>query len=210
MAGERIPATARGETTRRKLLDAAEREFGDKGFHGASVSSITARARIGQGTFYLYFRTKEEIFSVLVRELGHTLRRYLAAGSAGGKSRLQTDRLGIESFLEFSLKHPGVYRIVQEAQFVDEAAFREYYERQAKGYAALLAQAADDGELAPGSGEERAWALMGIGHFLGLRYCLWRGAKPPRQKLDEVMDFVARGMAPRDAARRREKRVSRA
>jgi AcrR family transcriptional regulator len=198
MAGERIPATARGEATRRKLLEAAEAEFGGKGFHGASVSSITARAQIGQGTFYLYFRSKEEVFSVLVRELGRALRSRLARDiSGGGRNRMQNERRAVEGFLRFTLEHPGVYRIVQESQFVDEVAFRDYYVRLAQGYAGALKEAADRKELAPGSAEERAWAIMGIGHFLGLRHCLWSGALPPKRKLDDVMDFVARGMAPR-------------
>ena len=42
-----IPATARGEATRRKLINAAEDEFGSKGFHLASVSSVTQRAGVG-------------------------------------------------------------------------------------------------------------------------------------------------------------------
>ena len=196
MAGERIPTTARGEATRRKLLDAAEWEFGSKGFHGASVSTITARARIGQGTFYLYFRSKKALFSVLVRELGQTLRRHLADGVVRDGDRIRAERRGLENFLRFTLKHPGVYRIVQEAQFVDELAFRDYYERLAQGYAALLTRAAERGELAPGRGEERAWAIMGIGHFLGLRH-LWRRSGTERRRLDETMDFIAHGMAPR-------------
>lgn len=198
MTAERIPATARGEATRRKLMQAAEAEFGGKGFHGASVSSITSRAGIAQGTFYLYFRTKEEIFSVLVRELGHSLRAHLAQDTAGtGGSRLQVERRGIEGFLEFTLEHPAVYRIVQEAQFVDEGAFRDYYLQLAQRYTAALEDSAKRGELAKGSAEERAWAMMGIGHFLGLRHSLWRGALPAKKKIDAVMDFVANGMAPR-------------
>ena len=198
MSGERIPATARGEATRRKLLEAAEAEFGSKGFHGASVSSITTRANIGQGTFYLYFRSKEQIFAVLVRELGHALRMHLAKDIAGaGRNRIQVERRGIEGFLQFTLEHPAVYRIVQEAQFVDEAAFRDYYQQLAGPYISALQASADRGELARGSAEERAWALMGISHFLGLRNSLWAGALPPKKKLDDVMDFIANGMAPR-------------
>jgi AcrR family transcriptional regulator len=198
VAGERIPATARGEATRRKLLEAAEAEFGGKGFHGASVSSITTRANLGQGTFYLYFRSKEEIFSVLVRELGHALRSHLAKDIAGaGRNRMQTERRGVEGFLQFTLEHTGVYRIVQEAQFVDEAAFRDYYQQLAERYSSALEQSAKRGELAKGSAEERAWAMMGISHFLGLRHCLWSGALPAKKKLDDVMDFIANGMAPR-------------
>ena len=40
------PTTPRGEATRQKLLDAAEEEFGAKGFSRASVSSITSRAAL--------------------------------------------------------------------------------------------------------------------------------------------------------------------
>ena len=55
-----VPKTKRGERTRQKILDAAEREIGRKGFAEASISTITAEAAVGQGTFYLYFRSKED------------------------------------------------------------------------------------------------------------------------------------------------------
>ena len=47
--------TARGERTRRKLLEAAERIFAELGYHDASIVKITEAAGVGQGTFYLYF-----------------------------------------------------------------------------------------------------------------------------------------------------------
>lgn len=190
----RKPLTARGQATRRRILNAAEKEFGEKGFHLASVSSITTRANVGQGTFYIYFRSKEDCFATLVREIGHELRRVTAEAVSRGRTRMEAERLGLEAFLDFAQKHPGLYRIVQESQFVDEPAFREYYERLAEGYSAALDQAARDGQIRPGSGEVRAWAIMGIGHFLGLRYCLWRGCKPPKQVVDETMAFIDKGM----------------
>jgi AcrR family transcriptional regulator len=188
------PITARGEATRRRLLNAAEQEFGKKGYHGASISSITLRADLGQGTFYLYFHSKEEIFLTLVRDIGHQLRAHSASAIARAKNRLEAERLGLEAFLDFTNKHPGLYRIVQESQFVDPEVFREYYEKLAEGYAEALTRAARSGELAPGDGSVRAWAVMGIGHFLGLRYCLWNKQQPPPEVLEEVMSFITRGM----------------
>ncbi|HEX4871214.1 MAG TPA: TetR/AcrR family transcriptional regulator [Nevskiaceae bacterium] len=192
-----VPATARGEATRRKLLAAAEEEFGHKGFHSASVSSITLRAGVGQGTFYLYFHSKEEIFVTLVREIGHALRKHMADAVRGATDRLHSERLGLDAFLEFASAHPGLYRIVQESQFVDETVFREYYERLAQGYSKALEAAAADGQISPGDAETRAWAIMGIGHFLGQRYCLWQGQRPEPAVMDEVMRFISQGMAPR-------------
>lgn len=190
------PVTARGEATRRRLLNAAEQEFGTNGYHGASVSSITQRADIAQGTFYLYFRSKEELFTTLVRDIGHQLRAASAQAIAKASNRLEAERLGLEAFLAFATRHRGLYRIVQESQFVDPLIFREYYEKLAEGYGAALAAAARRNELAPGDADVRAWAIMGIGHFLGLRWCLWQKKQPPPEVLDEVMGFITRGMGP--------------
>jgi AcrR family transcriptional regulator len=191
------PVTARGEATRRRLLNAAEQEFGAKGYHGASVSSITQRADIAQGTFYLYFHSKEEMFVTLVRDIGHQLRAQSAQAVAKATHRLEAERLGLEAFLQFTAKHRGLYRIVQESQFVDPQIFREYYEKLAEGYAEGLAAAARKGELTEGDAEVRAWAMMGIGHFLGLKWCLWQKKQPPREVLDEVMGLVTHGMGPK-------------
>ena len=89
----------------------------------------------------------------------------------------------------------NLIRIVQEAQFVDEAVFREFYERLAKGYSDNLSEAVRRGEIAPGDAEGRAWALMGIGHFLGMHWCLWQGKMPEDQVIDDVMNMVSHGLA---------------
>ncbi|MCW7754882.1 TetR/AcrR family transcriptional regulator [Desulfobotulus sp. H1] len=48
-------------TTRQNILDAAVRIFREKGFQKARVSDIVSAAGLAQGTFYLYFRSKEDI-----------------------------------------------------------------------------------------------------------------------------------------------------
>jgi len=51
-----------------QILDAAIKVFGEKGFEGASVADIAEAAKIGKGTVYLYFKSKEEIFSAILSE----------------------------------------------------------------------------------------------------------------------------------------------
>lgn len=191
-----VPATARGEATRRKLMDAAIVEFGARGFHAASVSSITSRADVGQGTFYLYFHTKEEIFITLVRDIGRNLRLHVARAMTGAENRAQTERRALVALLSFMLDNPGYYRIVQESQFVDETVFREYYERFAKSYAQDLGEAIKRGELRPGDSETRAWSILGISQFLGMRHCLWGGAMPPDEVIDSALEMIESGIAP--------------
>ena len=51
-----------------RLLTAAAREFAAQPFHEASINSMIRAAGIPRGSFYIYFRDKEELFQYLVRE----------------------------------------------------------------------------------------------------------------------------------------------
>jgi AcrR family transcriptional regulator len=188
------PSTARGEATRSRLLEAAEAEFGEKGFSRSSVSSITRRAGVGQGTFYLYFPSKEDALRELVRHMGRELRHALSVATRGTHHRLEIERRGFEAFIGFSLTHSNLYRVVMESQFVDETIYREYYQTLADAYARGLASAQGRGEIRPGDPETQAWALMGIAHFLGLRYTIWDRSKPPEEVMRSAFDMIFHGL----------------
>lgn len=196
-----VPATARGEATRRKLLEAAELEFGERSFHVASISSITRRAGVAQGTFYLYFPSKEEILRELVRYMGRELRRSLSAATEGGRDRLEIERLGLTAFVEFSLAHENLYRVVMQSQFVDEQIYREYYLTLAGAYSTALERAQEAGEIRAGDAESLAWALMGVAHFLGLRFAIWEKCEPPQKAMDTLFDFIGGALAPNKGQR---------
>lgn len=38
---------------------------------------------------------------------------------------------------------------------------------------------------------------MGIGHFIGMRWCLWQGRVPDAAMIDSLMDFISHGIAPK-------------
>ncbi len=59
---------------REQILDAAAAVFAHKGFFGARVADIASRAKVADGTIYLYFRSKEEI---LVSLFDLAMRRFL-------------------------------------------------------------------------------------------------------------------------------------
>jgi AcrR family transcriptional regulator len=190
------PTTARGEATRGKLLAAAEAEFGENGFASTAVSDITRRAGVAQGTFYLYFPTKADALRQLVQDMGRQLRHALTEGTAGARDRLEVERLGLEAFIDFALEHQNLYKVVMESQFVDDSIYREYYQTLADSYTVNLQRAHARGELRGGDASAQAWSLMGVAHFLGLRYAIWERARPPRHVLDATFDLLAHGIAP--------------
>ncbi|RJP73127.1 MAG: TetR/AcrR family transcriptional regulator [Candidatus Abyssobacteria bacterium SURF_17] len=56
------------EVTGRELLGAALEVFVEKGYHATTISDIVRAAGVTQGTFYLYFKNKADIFSALLEE----------------------------------------------------------------------------------------------------------------------------------------------
>jgi AcrR family transcriptional regulator len=192
-----VPKTKRGERTRQKILDAAAREIGRKGFSEASISTITAEADVGQGTFYLYFRSKEDVLRELVLRMGRRLRRHLTLAVANAPNRLEAERRGMRAFLEFVRAHPDLYRVVAESQFVDQAVFRRYYEDFAAGYIKGLRAAEARGEIPKGDAEVRAWALMGISDMVGRRFALWDGKAPLKRVAEAAFALISEGLVPR-------------
>lgn len=173
------PVTARGRRTRRKLLDAATAEFGERGFHDASISSITRRAGVALGSFYTYFGSKEEIFRDLVRDLSDGVRRAAAERLAeGALSALETERAALTAFLAFAREHKEIYRIIDEAEFVDPESYRAHYEKTAERILGRLRAGSQAGELRDDLDEAHAWAIMGMNVFLGLRYAVWSDGSP--------------------------------
>lgn len=169
----KTPRTARGRATLRRLLDAAAAEFGERGFHEASVSGITRRAGTALGSFYTYFDSKDAIFSALVRDMSQGVAKAAAASLTPGSSGVRREREALTGFLAFARQHKELYRIIDEAEFADPVAYRGHYE----GTAARIRTRFDDsvvaGTMTPGDNEVRAWAVMGMNVFLGLRFGVW-------------------------------------
>ena len=192
---DKLPKTRRGQKTREKLLQAAEIEFGERGFHEAAISGITQRAGVALGTFYVYFDSKEEVFRALVSYMGHLTRHWIAERVAESPDRLTAERRGVEAFMEFVRKHRNLYRIVSEAQFVAEDAFREYYTVFADAYQQNLQAAAEAGQIRKGDYEVWAWALIGMTVFLGMRFAVWDTSRLPEVTAAASADLVSSGLA---------------
>ncbi len=167
------PLTARGEATRRRILDAAEDVFGEMGYYEASVSEITRRAGVAQGTFYIYFHSKRETFVELIEDIGERLRAATSAAIQDAPDRIEAERRGFAAFFQFVYEHRRIYRIVEDAGRVAPEAAREYYRRISVGYEHGLRAAMRAGQIHETNEEAIGYALMGIAHFLALRWIIW-------------------------------------
>lgn len=188
------PRTLRGQRTRERLLSAAEHIFGSVGYHAANITDITRQAKVSAGTFYTYFNSKEELFRELVVSVGREMRRTLTEASEPYADRLEQERAGFTAFFRLLQQHRYLYRILRQAEFVDEKLYREHFDRFAKGYIAGLNRAVAEGQIRALDTDVVAWCLMGIGEYLGLHWTLWGKDAVPSQVVDTVMELISDGL----------------
>lgn len=196
-SADKTPRTDRGRKTLRKLLDAAAAEFGERGFHESSVSEITRRAGTALGSFYTYFDTKDAIFRALVKDMSRQVSEQAGAALAGVEGALPREAAALAGFLAFAREHKEIYRIIDEAEFVDPANYRAHYETTATRILARLRLGTENGELIDGIDEMHAWAIMGMNVFLGLRYAVWDQSKDPARVAACANALIAHGIAAR-------------
>src|SRR5688572_8336579 len=199
---DKTPRTERGRKTLRRVLEAAALEFGERGYHDAAITGITQRAGVALGTFYTYFESKEEVFRALVRDMSHAVRQHVAEAVKDAPDRLAAERIGLEAFISFVRRHRELYRIIEEAQFVAHDVYREHYLSFADAYRRNLAAARTRGEIEAGAGdaaadEPRAWALIGMSVFLGMRYGIWDEDLSAAEVAEVAIDLVSEGLRKR-------------
>lgn len=193
---DKAPRTARGRKTLRALLDAAALEFGERGFHDASISAITRRAGVALGSFYTYFDSKDAVFRALVTDLSTQVRDHVAPAVQAAADGVAAERAGLAQFIGFVRDHKEIYRIIDEAEFVDADSFRRHYASTAERIEARLRAAASRGEVRDDVGDVHAWAVMGMNVFLGLRYGVWSEDRAIDDVADRAASLLRDGLAP--------------
>lgn len=103
----------RARRTRRVLFETARAEFSEKGFHGARMDRIAARAGVSKQRIYAHFGNKEALFTEILRtclsEVMHEERALLALVEED-IPRLAEAVLG--HYLAFHRKHPHFWRLL--------------------------------------------------------------------------------------------------
>ena len=127
------------------ILQAAEKEFFEKGYSGAKTTAIAEAAGVTHAMLHYYFRTKDKLFEKIVSDkisnLGEILLGAVCNADLPLKERI---RLGIERHFDFLAANPGLPRFI-----INELAVHP--ERISQIRATLLAMAA---EVLPGIQKE--------------------------------------------------------
>ena len=163
--------------TKTRILDVAEKLFGDKGFDATSLRDITAGAQVNLAAVNYHFQTKESLIDAVIgrRMAPLTKRRMDMLDAAGPNPALEQV---IEAFISPLLEAPALHSVhligrvfASRDQFV-ERVFKTHIGPVARRFGETLARVAP--HLPP---EERYWRMQFMAGSMTHILALW-GALP--------------------------------
>ena len=129
-----------------RILNAAMKEFGQKGFKNASTDTIAKEATISKGALFHYFNNKKDLFlflydyaiDILVNEMQMKF-------NADEKDIFVRRRQGTQLKIEILKKHPEMYDYLATAYMEDSAAVKSDIESRNKALVAMTQGILNDG-----------------------------------------------------------------
>jgi len=102
------------EAHRREILDAAERVFIRKGYHGATVEEIAQEAEFAVGTLYNFFKNKEELYAKVLERIAQDFMDRFEATVLAQDDPKEAIAALVELRLTHFDEHSGFFRVFIE------------------------------------------------------------------------------------------------
>ena len=164
--------------SRESLIASGMALLGMSGYHNIGIADIVRDSDLAVGTFYTYFKSKEDFFSEIVTQIGKKSRHYLSEKARTHGNRLEQEVYGVWHFLCFFNKHLQYYSIIREAEFIAKPWVGSYYNAFEKGYME---------NLQISNAETRKIIsnfLMGLSHYIGIEALL-------NQRIADIPEFLS-------------------
>jgi TetR/AcrR family transcriptional regulator, fatty acid metabolism regulator protein len=206
MAYRQTPKMAARKLARRtRLLETATRLFGQHGYHATTVPMIVAAAGSSTGSFYSYFRNKEDVCGACLDSLGDRVAEVVEKTKSEHQDPVVQIWFAVEKLFLFLAAHPREARLlIVESSGLGphlEKIRRKILNRHAEGVRQTLEQGV---ELAAGFDAAIASHCL-VGAVLESLYH-WFDTSPRRRTpaaaaARAVAEFAVRGLGTTIAAR---------
>jgi len=107
------------EQRRNTIIDAAQALFFAKPYDEITIEAIAEKAQLAKGTVYLYFNSKEEVYSAVALRGSRILNRMLKENVEGKKNGLEKAFATGEAYYQFSKEYQEYFRMFSEAENLD-------------------------------------------------------------------------------------------
>ena len=180
--------TAKGMATRAAILDAAHDVFKSTGYYGASVSEISRRCGFSMGTFYQYFRNKEQAFQELNDLIISRFMERAQSVSMEGLSFEARLKGMIRLLFGHTRDNLAFHVILGESELIERLTIA-YYESIARYCRDFLRMEAQKGNIRPLDPNMVAYGLIGICYFHSLDWQTGEDEPEEQKIVDLILDL---------------------
>ncbi len=163
-----------------ELMEAGTKLFSAKGYHNTKVSDIVQEAGVAQGTFYLYFNSKADLFSALLNEFIALITEAVSAISVD-MDAINTPvqfaariRMAVERILIVYRDNAALARIViREGSSLDVASaerWQQALDQLAKIGTIVMEQGIERGFVAPQNSKIVPYCVLGMYERVAYRW----------------------------------------
>jgi AcrR family transcriptional regulator len=196
---KRLTRQERAPDARDQIFAAAAKVVGELGYAAASITRITEEAGMAQGTFYLYFASRQSLFDELLPHVGKDMLHFVGSRVAGAKDILDMEERGFRAFFEFLGSNPGFFRILNEAEVAAPKAHEEHFRRTVSHFVQAIEAAMQAGQVRNFKRSEietLVYVLMAARSYLYMRYVKGQdpGARLPEKVIKTYMRLVRSGL----------------
>ena len=137
----------RAVRTRDQLMLSAAHLISKHGYRDTSVQRITADAGVAQGTFYLYFSSRQALFDLLLPHFGLQMLEAVRTRTSGASGFFRIEEIGVRAVLDYLTEHPWFWRLLTEAAAEAPLAWTRHHEEVIRRYLKFLKRAQAHEEL---------------------------------------------------------------
>jgi AcrR family transcriptional regulator len=186
--------------TRLQLVELAGKLIGRYGYAGCTIGRLAAKARVAYGSFYLHFKSQQDLFDSVLPILGQHMLDEIGHAIHDSKDLIDLEKRGFEANLAYLIANPYLHRVVTEAQLYAPKAFQQHMDAMTESYRRSLERSLAAGHIPGFSPEELeavATMLIGARAQLLTRYGTKKGElRPlPQHTIETYLKFVAHGLA---------------
>jgi AcrR family transcriptional regulator len=136
----RPPVSARGARTRDALVKAAREVFERDGFLDARITDISATAGVAAGSFYTYFKSKEDVFAAVMDEVNEEMLHPRLRSFADRDDPVSVIEATNRSYLAAYRRNAKLMALMEQVAQIDEE-FRRMRLRRVRAFTDRNAQA---------------------------------------------------------------------
>jgi AcrR family transcriptional regulator len=185
-------------STRRALVDVAERLFTEQGYAATSLDAIVAGAEVTKGALYHHYSGKQALFEAVFEKVESAGAQQIQAALEGHRDPWEKAIAGLRAFLEV-VRQPSYSRIVVQdgPSVLGHERFREQEERSTFAYVLDIVRAV----LGAGGGNvddalERTFARIFFGAMSssGATVSTSEDADAEAERVEIAIGFILSGL----------------